>query len=195
MKKYFIVLSILFFLIVLPARAVSYLRSPSDYLISNPVSFSVSASSYDEMKLIYCTNHDFDTWRLRYTQLDGNYKLSDIMASTTISNTFIENLNITDYTRVLYYCYKIGGGTYNIDLEYSGGGIIFSLIISTATSTPINNDIEIISYNATSTAISSTQTTTTGSYRITFFLFLFMAIILFFSLLAVYLIIFLKGKH
>lgn len=103
MRKNFIIFSILFTgILLLPVfvfGATSYLRTPSGYTISDPISFFVSWENFHDI----CWQGD-NVWGLAYEKKDWTSIYSECISSDINSYTFIENLPLTEYVRVGIVC-------------------------------------------------------------------------------------------
>lgn len=133
MKNKILVFTILLVMFLFPFSvlgAVDYLRTPSGYTISNPVSFSVSADNYEELKSL-CYDNDFAFWGVLTRDLEFNPFYSDLVASSTLSDIFEMTLNFRKYLEVEFVCYNEAQGQIgDYKLEQNGVEGIFEVVES-----------------------------------------------------------------
>jgi hypothetical protein len=87
----------------LPAFAFTYSRTPADYTISNPVNFSMSGATYEEINDA-CGDHGFAFWRLTIYSNEFDETSTDIFASSTFNFNLSLTLPINEYVEVLFVC-------------------------------------------------------------------------------------------
>lgn len=108
-----------------PTEVSSYTRSPSGFLIKNPVSFSVELSEYPTP---LCDSYAY--WNISVDGLDDLFL--DNIASTTLTLAKEKTLDIGEYTFVKLWCYETSTSTDGSqvvgELEYNDGNTIFEVI-------------------------------------------------------------------
>jgi hypothetical protein len=108
--------------------AVSYSRTPAGYTIQNPVSFYVSLDTYEEV----CTEVGYQNfWGIAWVGSAGEGSSGSLVASTTLSYDFNENLPIGEYTIIQGICWGEDlEDPYGFDYAYleNGGDTIFEVV-------------------------------------------------------------------